>query len=66
MLTAPLAVRGKEHLSKIFLSQPPVFLFFAECYMTTITLEPHATKSIAPPIPLTNLSGMIQLAMSQL
>jgi len=30
-----------------------------------MTLEPHATKSIAPPIPLTSFPGMIQLAISQ-
>lgn len=65
MLTTPFAVKGKTQDYKIFLSTAPVFLFFAECSITTITLDPHATKSMAPPIPLTNLPGMIQLAISQ-
>jgi len=65
ILTTPFAVNGKVHDSKIFLSMAPVFLFLAECYITTITLDPQATKSMAPPIPLTNLPGIIQLAISQ-
>lgn len=65
ILTTPFAVNGNAHFSNIFLSTVPVFLFLAECYITTITLEPQATKSIAPPMPLTNLPGIIQLAISQ-
>lgn len=37
----------------------------AVCYIVTITFDPHATKSIAPPIPLTNFLGIIQFAISQ-
>jgi len=33
--------------------------------MSTITLEPQATKSIAPPIPFIIFPGIIQFAMSQ-
>jgi hypothetical protein len=65
MLTTPFAVKGKLHLLKIFFYNFPVFLFLLECYIKTITSDPHATKSIAPPIPFTNLSGIIQLAISQ-
>jgi hypothetical protein len=63
--TTPWAVKGRLQWFNIFLSNYPVFLFLAECSITTITLDPHATKSIAPPIPLTNLPGIIQLAISQ-
>ncbi len=65
ILTTPFAVNGNTHCYKIFLSTAPVFLLRAECSITTITLDPHATKSIAPPIPFTNLPGIIQFAMSQ-
>ena len=34
------------------------------CSITTITLLPEPTKSIAPPIPFTIFPGIIQLAMS--
>lgn len=33
--------------------------------MTTMTLDPQATRSIAPPIPLTSFLGIIQFAISQ-
>lgn len=65
MSTAPLAVKGKLHASNNFFSTAPVFLFLAECSITTITLDPQATKSMAPPIPFTNFLGMIQFAISQ-
>lgn len=65
MLTTPFAVKGKLHLSKIFFYNFPVFLFLLECSITTITYDPQATKSIAPPIPFTNFPGIIQFAISQ-
>ena len=34
------------------------------CSITTSTLDPEATKSMAPPIPLTIFPGMTQLAIS--
>lgn len=64
MFTTPFAVKGKLHLSKIFFYIIPVFLLLFECSITTITSDPQATKSIAPPIPLTSLPGIIQFAMS--
>lgn len=71
--TTPLAVKGKAQVSNNFFSTTtsllPYLLAYgltlAECSMTTITLDPHATKSIAPPIPFTNFLGMIQFAISQ-
>lgn len=59
ILTTPLAVNGKLHTGRSF------FEFLAVCSITTITFDPQATKSIAPPIPFTSFFGIIQLAMSQ-
>lgn len=59
MLTTPFAVKGRLHTGS------NLCVFLAVCYMVTITFEPHATKSMAPPIPLTSFFGMIQLAISQ-
>ena len=59
MFTTPLAVKGKLHTGNSLNE------FLAVCSITTITLEPHATRSIAPPIPFTNFLGIIQLAISQ-
>lgn len=60
MLTTPLAVRGSEHWGSN-LNELPLAL----CYMTTMTLDPQATRSMAPPMPFTSFLGMIQLAISQ-
>src|ERR1700728_4859624 len=38
--------------------------FLAECSMTTTTFLTPPTRSMAPPIPLTTLPGIIQLARS--
>lgn len=51
MSTHVLPVSGNLHLARIF-GEPS----FALCIIVTITFVPGAdTKSIAPPIPLTNL-----------
>lgn len=59
MSTTPYPVFGKVHSSSILCTP------LAVCSMTTITLLPQETKSIAPPIPFTNFPGIIQLAISQ-
>lgn len=59
LLTTPLPVRGKLHSFKI------LWLPLAVCSITTNTWLLLETKSIAPPIPLTNFPGIIQLAISQ-
>jgi len=52
-------VSGKEHSLTIF-NAPS----FATCSMSTMTRLAPWTRSMAPPIPLTILPGIIQLAMS--
>src|SRR5439155_1053064 len=52
-------VSGRAHLRRIFF--PP---FFVTCSMVTIKRLAEATRSIAPPIPLTIAPGTIQLALS--
>ncbi len=59
LFTTPFPVKGKEHFSNTF-DYPLLF----KCSIKTITLDPDATKSIAPPIPLTFFPGIIQLAKS--
>ena len=59
LFTHFVPVNGNLHYFKIL-----DFPFLEQCSVNTITLEFDATKSIAPPIPLTNLSGIIQLAIS--
>ena len=58
--TTYFPVSGRVHYSSI------LWLPFAVCSIVTTTLLAPLTKSIAPPIPLTNLPGMIQLAKSPL
>mmetsp|Transcript_13791 Transcript_13791/g.35551 ORF Transcript_13791/g.35551 Transcript_13791/m.35551 type:complete len:343 (-) Transcript_13791:465-1493(-) len=58
-LTTRLPVRGSVHMGRI-LCFPPL----AVCSIVTTTRLPLLTRSIAPPIPLTILPGMIQLARS--
>jgi hypothetical protein len=58
ILTTPSPVKGKSQDFKI-LGFP-----LEVCSIKTTTLDPELTKSIAPPIPLTNFPGMIQLAIS--
>ena len=58
-LTQPTPVNGNVHLLRIFDS--PTLL---TCIMATIMFSADATKSIAPPIPLTILPGIFQLAIS--
>ncbi len=57
--TTFLPVRGSEHSCTI-LCDPSL----ATCSMSTTTFFAPWTRSIAPPIPLTILPGIIQLAMS--
>ena len=61
--TTPKPVRGKVHWGKILRSSVPSF-FLATCSIKMITRLTPATKSIAPPMPLTILPGIIQLARS--
>ena len=63
--TTPLAVNGNLQFSSNLTDTLPSFVL-AECSIRTMTLEPQATRSIAPPMPFIILPGMIQLAMSQL
>lgn len=58
--TTDLPVKGKSHYYN------NLWAPLAVCSITTITLDPQATKSIAPPIPLTIFPGIIQLAISPL
>lgn len=60
IFTTPFAVNGRLHLDN---NLEALFLE-AVCSIVTITLEPHATRSMAPPIPLTSFLGIIQLAIS--
>ena len=60
-LTTPLPVRGSEQASSS-LCAPPL----AVCSIVTTTRVPLDTRSIAPPMPLTILPGMIQFARSPL
>lgn len=62
-LAFDLPVKGNQQLSTS-LNRALSLAFSALCCMTTITLEPQFTKSIAPPIPLATLPGIIQLAIS--
>lgn len=64
--TTPFAVTGRVHSSRSFNSIFPVFLFLLKCVIVTTTLDPEATKSIAPPIPRIITPGTIQLAISHL
>ena len=57
--TAPTAVSGSVHFLRIFFSSP-----LATCSIMTITRLAAATRSIAPPIPLIILPGIIQFARS--
>ncbi len=57
--TAARAVSGNVHFSTIFLSSP-----LATCSIMTITRLAAATRSIAPPMPLIILPGIVQLARS--
>ena len=59
VFTTPFPVRGKLQLSTIF--GAPSFALWS---IRTITFFTPATKSIAPPIPLTIFPGIIQLAKS--
>jgi len=59
--TTPLPVRGRVH-SRTSLERPD----FSQCSMTTMTRLTPATRSIAPPMPLTILPGTIQFARSPL
>ncbi len=61
--TTPTPVSGSVHLGRIFMSSVPSF-FLATCSISTITRLTPATRSIAPPMPLTILPGIIQLARS--
>jgi hypothetical protein len=61
--TTPRPVSGSVHLGRIFRSVLPSFLV-ATCSISTITRPTPATRSIAPPMPLTILPGIIQLARS--
>ena len=60
-LTTALPVNGKVHAGRI-LESP----FLVQCSINTITRCTPPTKSIAPPMPLTILPGIIQLAKSPL
>jgi hypothetical protein len=61
--TTPTPVSGSVHCGRIFRSIVPSF-FFATCSISTTTLFTPATRSMAPPMPLTILPGIIQLARS--
>lgn len=52
-------VKGREHFLSIL-----GFPSFVLCSDKTNNLDPLATRSMAPPIPLTSFQGMIQLAKS--
>ena len=58
-LTTPTPVSGSEH-SWTILAVPSL----AACCIITMTRRAPATRSIAPPMPLTSLPGICQLAMS--
>ena len=62
---ANASVSGNVHSGKIFISSVPSFLR-ATCSISTMTRLTPATKSIAPPMPLTIFPGIIQLAKSPL
>ena len=67
--TAPTAVSGSVQRLRIFFSStgggaPGTALPLATCSIITITRLAAATRSIAPPIPLIILPGIIQLARS--
>ena len=57
--TQPTPVSGREQRLRS-LESP----FLLVCIMATIILSAEATRSIAPPIPLTMTPGIFQLAMS--
>ena len=61
--TTPKPVKGKVHVFKIFRSSLPSF-FLATCSIRMMTRLTPATKSMAPPMPLIILPGIIQLARS--
>ena len=61
--TTPTPVSGSVQAGRIFRSMLPSF-FFATCSISTTTLFTPPTRSIAPPMPLTILPGIIQLARS--
>jgi hypothetical protein len=61
--TTPTPVKGSVHWGKIFKSSVPSF-FLATCSIKMMTRFTPATKSMAPPMPLTILPGIIQLARS--
>src|SRR5690606_7925080 len=60
-LTTPRPVSGRVHSGRI-LESP----FLVQCSISTTTRLTPATRSIAPPMPLTILPGTIQLARSPL
>ncbi len=60
-LTTPLPVMGSVHCGRI-LGLPSL----AQCSITATTRRTPATRSIAPPGPLTIFPGTIQFAMSPL
>ncbi|MNH29312.1 hypothetical protein D3C79_895390 [compost metagenome] len=57
--TTPTPVSGREHHSSILCSPP-----LAQCSISTTTRLTPATRSMAPPMPLTILPGIIQFARS--
>ncbi|KAG1479347.1 hypothetical protein G6F53_014254 [Rhizopus delemar] len=59
--TTPTPVNGSVHSDRILCSP-----FLAVCSISTTTRCTPATRSIAPPMPLTILPGTIQLARSPL
>src|SRR5690606_3453968 len=59
--TTPTPVNGSVHSRTIFGSP-----FFVRCVVSTTTRRAPETRSMAPPIPLTIVPGMLQLARSPL
>ena len=62
--TAPTAVSGSVQRFRIFFSSGPPPLFLATWSIITMTRLAAATRSMAPPMPLTILPGIIQFARS--
>src|SRR5690606_825287 len=61
--TTPTPVSGSVHSGSSLISSVPSF-FLATCSISTTTRPTPATRSMAPPMPLTILPGIIQLARS--
>src|SRR5690606_18234991 len=61
--TTPTPVSGSVHAGSSFRDSVPS-LALATCSMSTTTLPTPATRSMAPPMPLIILPGIIQLARS--